>query len=73
MHHAQDLASLVNDQAGMVDDISDHIGRTAVRTQQGHEQLVRAERSQLGARNRQCAILVIAASALAVLFLVIVS
>lgn len=63
----------MNDQAGMVDDISDHIGRTAVRTQQGQEQLVRAERSQRGARNRQCIILVIAASALAVLFLVIIS
>ncbi len=68
---SQDLATLVNDQSSMVDDISDHIGRTAARTQQGHEQLVRAERSQRSARKRQCIVFVIAAFALAVLLLVI--
>ena len=69
----QDLATLVNDQADMVDDIADHIGRTAVRTQQGQEQLVRAERSQRGARKRQCILVLIGAAAVAVLLLVIVS
>lgn len=69
----QDLATLVNDQSGMVDDIADHIGRTAERTQQGREQLVRAERSQRSSRNKQCLLFVIGAFALAVLLLVIIS
>ena len=35
----QDLATLVNDQSGMVDDISDHIERTADRTRDANVQL----------------------------------
>ncbi len=63
----------MNDQAGMVDDIADHIGRTADRTQAAQREVVKAERSQRSARNRQCFILLIAAFALAVLLLVILS
>ena len=70
---SQDLATLVNDQSGMVDDIADHIGRTADRTQAAQREVVRAERHQRSARSRQCLILVIAACALAVLLLVILS
>ena len=71
--HLQDLATLVDDQGGMVDDISDHIERTADRTRDAGVQLQKAERSQRGARNRQCWLFAIAAFVLIVLFLVLVS
>jgi hypothetical protein len=42
-HHcgavSQDLATLVHDQSNMVDDISDHIERTADRTRDANVQL----------------------------------
>ena len=72
-NHPQDLATLVNDQGGMVDDIADHIERTADRTRDAGVQLVKAERSQRGSRNRQCILFIIAGIVLVVLFLVLVS
>lgn len=69
----QDLAVLVNDQGGMVDDIADHIERTAERTRDAGVQLRKAEKSQRGTRNKQCILFIIAAIVLAVLFLVLIS
>jgi t-SNARE complex subunit (syntaxin) len=43
----QDLATLVNDQSGMVDDISDHIERTADRTRDANVQLRKVRVSML--------------------------
>lgn len=67
----QDLAVLVNDQGGMLDDIEANISTTAANTQDAGVQLVKAERSQRASRNRMCFILFIVGIILAVLVLIL--
>jgi t-SNARE complex subunit (syntaxin) len=57
----------------MIDDIGDHIGRTADRTAEAHGELLRAERHQRSARSKKCFLLLMAALALAVLLIVLLS
>lgn len=68
---AQDLAVLVNDQGMMLDDIESNITRTADRTADAGGQLRLAERSQRGARNKMCFILLAVTVVLAVIVLVL--
>ena len=69
---AQDLAVLVNDQGMMLDDIESNITRTADRTAEAGTQLRGAERSQRGARNKMCFILLVVGAILAVIVFVTV-
>jgi syntaxin 7 len=54
----QDLAVLVNEQGGMIDDIEANIVRTSVRTKEARKELVSAETNQKSAR-RSLIILVV--------------
>ncbi len=67
---AQDLAVLVNDQGMMLDDIESNITRAADRTAEAGGQLRAAERSQRGARNKMCFILLAVSVVLGVILLV---
>lgn len=67
----QDLAVLVNDQGGQLNDIEANITRTADRTQDAQRELGVAERSQRAARNRMCWILLVVALIMGVLVLVL--
>ena len=67
----QDLAVLVNDQGGMLDDIEANISTTAANTQDANVQLGKAERSQRASRNRACFFLFIVGIILAVLVLIL--
>merc|ERR1711869_1080 len=55
----QDLAVLIDQQGGQIDDIENNIVATAVRTQQANEELVKAERHQRASRTRLCVVMVI--------------
>ena len=63
----QDLAVLVHDQGGMVDDIDQNITRTAQHTEEAGTQLQQAEKHQRASRNRMCFILMNVGFVLAVL------
>ena len=55
----QDLAVLVNEQGGMIDDIEANIVRTSVRTKEARKELVKAEVNQKSARRSLIVLLVI--------------
>lgn len=53
----QDLAVLIDQQGGQIDDIENNIVATAVRTQQANEELIKAERHQRAGRTRLCVVM----------------
>ena len=67
------MATLVNDQGYMIDDIEANVTRTAARVQEGTQQLVKADKSQRSARQKKCMLLFIVALVLGVLLDVLLS
>ena len=69
----QEMATLVNDQGYMIDDIEANVTRTAARVQEGTQQLVKADKSQRSVRQKKCMLLFIVALVLGVLLVVLLS
>ncbi len=67
----QDLAVLVHDQGGMLEDIEANITTTAHRAKEAGQEIVKADRYQRRARNRRCYIMLIAGVVLGILLLVL--
>lgn len=67
----QDLAVLVHDQGGAVDDIESNLSRTVQKTQDAHAQVRRAEKSQRRAARNWCFLTMLGAGAVTILFLVL--
>lgn len=67
----QDLAVLVNEQGGMIEDIEANIVKTNVQVKQGHEQLKQAEKSQKSSRTKICCMLFFVIVVLIILLVVL--